>query len=92
MLWNNLMLSVEQDRLIEFIKEEVEENWEIKGRPDLFEDCTQYVIEILNYNESLLYHFFAADIIKDAMLSYFQSISYNATSNEDMNNMANQYH
>ena len=86
------MSHVEQDRLIEFIKEEVEENWEIKGRPDLFEDCTQYVIEILNYNESLLYHFFAADIIKDAMLSYFQSISYNATSNEDLNNMANQYH
>ena len=85
------MSHVEQDRFIEFIKEEVEEHWEIKDRPDLFKDCTQYVIETLNYNESSFFPL-AAYTIKGAMLSYFQSISYNATSNEDMNNMANQYH
>ena len=43
------MSNKENDNFNETIKELVEEYWTIKDRPDLFEDCVEYVLERIVY-------------------------------------------
>ena len=77
------MSNKENDNFNETIKELVEEYWTIKDRPDLFEDCVEYVLERIVYK---------THSVSWLMLEYFQSIAHNAISNEDLNNMERQHH
>ena len=87
------MSNKENDNFNETIKELVEEYWTIKDRPDLFEDCTNYVFTNLDQVGSQVKgDTYLGDSICFLMLQYFQSISHNAISNQDLNNMENQYY
>ena len=85
------MSSKENDSFRESVKELVEEYWTIKDRPDLFEDCVEYVLDRVDNkygpcDENLQWPYSVCWI----MLQYFQSISHNAISNTDLNKMAAQ--
>ena len=81
------MSNKENDNFNETIKELVEEYWTIKDRPDLFEDCVEYVLDEKMKGVSR-----ESKSVSWLMLEYFQSIAHNAISNEDLNNMERQHH
>ena len=81
------MSNKENDNFNETIKELVEEYWTIKDRPDLFEDCVEYVLDEKMKGVSR-----ESKSVSWLMLEYFQSIAHNAISNQDLNNMESQHH
>ena len=84
------MSSKENDSFRESVKELVEEYWTIKDRPDLFEDCVEYVLERIVFETLPFKNFKWTYSVSYLMLEYFQSIAHNAISNTDLNKMAAQ--
>lgn len=84
------MSSKENDSFRESVKELVEEYWTIKDRPDLFEDCVEYVLERIVFEMLPFKNFKWTYSVSYLMLEYFQSIAHNAISNQDLNNMERQ--
>ena len=80
----------ENDSFKESVSEVVEEYWNIKDRPDLFEDCVEYVLESIVYKTYPFENFKWTYSVSWLMLEYFQSIAHNAISNTDLNKMAAQ--
>ena len=80
------------DLFFEDVKERVEEVWNIKDREDLLIDCIDYVIEnIGNHRENWVSQEPNDIVVSLFMLDFFQSISHNAISNKDIENMQEQY-
>ena len=80
------------DIFFEDVKERVEEIWKIEDREDLLIDCIDYVIEnIGNHRENWVSQEPSDLVVSLFMLDFFQSISHNAISQSDIENMKEQY-
>ncbi len=80
------------DIFFEDVKERVEEIWKIEGREDLLIDCIDYVVEnIGNHRENWVTQEPNDVVVSLFMLDFFQSISHNAISQSDIENMKEQY-